>query len=133
MKEKRYDPSSLKVFVFGSNKAGIHGAGAALYARTDLKAELGVGRGPMPHSIRPRCYAIPTKDERLHTLSIEEIRAGVDEFIDFAQKRPDLQFFVTRIGCGLAGYTDHDIAPLFVNAPSNCELPNGWERDGFCH
>jgi len=125
--EKRHDPTSGKVFVFGSNRAGIHGAGAALYARKLLDATPRVGEGPMPDKDNPLCYAIPTKDESINTLSLEEIKKHVDKFIDYAFSRPDLRFFVTRIGCGLAGYMDRDIAPLFIRAPTNCELPNGWE------
>jgi hypothetical protein len=126
MIEKRYDLSSGKVFVFGSNLAGRHGKGAALYARQYLGAITGQGRGPMPAVETPTCLAIPTKDESLKILPLSFIRAEVRHFIAYAATHPDLEFFVTRIGCGLAGYNDEDISPFFKGSPVNCELPLGW-------
>jgi hypothetical protein len=109
------------IFVFGSNLAGIHGAGAALYARKHHGAILGQGIGLQGDS-----YAIPTKDKKIKTLPLEQIKPHVDEFILFAKSHPELTFQVTRIGCGLAGYTDKDISPMFKDAPANCNLPDGW-------
>ena len=109
------------VFVFGSNLAGIHGAGAALYARKYHGAIYGQGIG-----LQGSSYGIPTKDRNIHTLPIETIEMYVDMFINFAKLNKRIQFQVTRIGCGLAGYKDTDIAPLFKNAPSNCVLPEEW-------
>ena len=109
------------IFVFGSNLAGIHGAGAALYARKHHGAILGQGIGLQGDS-----YAIPTKDKKIKTLPLEQIKPYVDEFILFAKSHPELTFQVTRIGCGLAGYTDKDISPMFKDAPANCNLPDGW-------
>lgn len=111
-----------RIFVFGSNLAGHHGAGAALYARQHHGAIYGRGEG-----IQGESYAIPTKDARLRVLSLDEIRKAVDRFIGFAAVSNDM-FQVTRIGCGLAGYRDEQIAPLFKQAPSNCELPDGWRQ-----
>lgn len=110
------------VFVFGSNLAGRHGKGAALTARVMFKAQPGVGTGPTG-----RCYAIPTKDEELATLSLERIAAWVDRFKAYARDVPGALFLVTRVGCGLAGYTDHQIAPLFEDASANVVLPQGWD------
>jgi hypothetical protein len=110
-----------RVFVFGSNLAGRHGAGAALAARRQHGAEYGVGVGPTGWA-----YAIPTKDEQLRTLPLAEIQPHVDEFLRYAREHPDKVFYVTRVGCGLAGYTDRDIAPMFALAPSNCDLPTEW-------
>lgn len=109
------------VFVFGSNLAGFHGKGAALYARKYHGAEqyIGVGR-------TGNAYAIPTKDDQLKTLPLDQIRHYVNGFIGYAQQNLDLEFEVTRIGCGLAGYQDQDIAPMFQTAPGNCRLPDGW-------
>lgn len=73
-------------------------------------------------------YAIPTKDENLMTLPLDAIQDFVQKFITYAQCHTEMQFFVTRIGCGLAGYTDREIAPLFKEAPANCELPHGWDK-----
>ena len=108
-------------FVFGSNLAGRHGKGAAYTAQRDYGAEFGVGEGPTG-----RAYAIPTKDENLRTLPLSDIAASIETFKAFAREHPEISFGVTRIGCGLAGYTDADIAPMFANAPENCELPEGW-------
>lgn len=114
---------SAPIFVFGSNLAGRHGRGAALHARINHGAVYGQGAGLQGDS-----YGIPTKDAALKSLSLEAIREHVTHFITFAIERPDLHFNVTRIGCGLAGYTDADIAPMFAYAPSNCVLPEGWRR-----
>ncbi len=111
----------MKIFVFGSNMAGRHGKGAALFAFQKRGALYGQGYGLQGNS-----FAIPTKDERIRTLPLPYIRIWVDLFIEFAREHPELEFEVTRIGCGLAGYTDKDIAPMFRNAPINCELPEGW-------
>lgn len=112
---------SENVFVFGSNEAGRHGAGAALHARKYCGAVYGQGVG-----FQGRSYAIPTKDRKLKTLPLERIKNYVDEFLHFARQHPEMAFLVTRIGCGLAGYEDEDMAPLFEKAPVNCELPEGW-------
>jgi len=111
----------MAIFVFGSNLAGRHGRGAALYARIHHGASYGTGEGRQGNS-----YGIPTKNVRIETLPIEYIMAGVDRFIAYANKHPELDFEVTRIGCGLAGYKEHQIAPMFAEAPINCQLPEGW-------
>lgn len=109
------------IFVFGSNLAGRHGKGAALYAKQHHGAEYGVGEG-----ITGNSYAIPTKDKYLKTRSLNSIKRSIDKFIIYAKKHPNLQFEVTKIGCGLAGYSEEDISPMFKDAPSNCILPEGW-------
>lgn len=106
------------VFVFGSNLAGRHGKGAALWARQHRGAIYGQGEGLQGNS-----YAIPTKDARLATLSLSAIRWYVGHFLMYAQRRQDLDFQLTPIGCGLAGYTPADIAPMFASAPGNVILP----------
>jgi hypothetical protein len=106
------------VFVFGSNLAGRHGKGAALFAREHRGAVYGQGVGLQGNS-----YAIPTKDERLRTLPLDLIRGHVDDFKRFAGEHPELTFQVTAVGCGLAGYRPEQIAPLFADAPANCLLP----------
>ena len=116
------DPDT--VFVFGSNLAGIHGGGAARAAYNHFGAQWGVGAGPTG-----RAFAIPTKACNVReSLAIEQIQFHVASFLYWAQTHPDTQFFVTRIGCGLAGYTDEDIAPMFDGAPLNCNLPAPWAR-----
>lgn len=72
-------------------------------------------------------YAIPTKYTPYETMTLDHIRDGVNYFIEYAKEHPELKFFVTRVGCGLAGYDDHQIAPMFQGAPSNCDFPNEWE------
>jgi hypothetical protein len=109
------------IFVFGSNLAGRHGKGAALEARMLRGAVYGVGAGRTGD-----CYAIPTKDKSIRTLPLSEIKPYVEDFKAYARAHPGLLFQVTRIGCGLAGYTDSDIAPMFRDAPENCHLPEGW-------
>jgi hypothetical protein len=118
------------VFVFGSNLAGHHGAGAAREAYNNYGAIMGAGVGHMLHPSGATCYAIPTKDKNIETLPISEITKYVDGFIQFAKRlevlRPEMNIFVTRIGCQLAGYDNEDIAPLFKNAPQNCSFAEEW-------
>lgn len=109
------------IFVFGSNLAGRHGKGAALEARLKHGAVYGVGVGRTGNA-----YAIPTKDGRLSILPLSDIKVFVLAFIGYAQHHPELTFNVTRIGCGLAGYTDAQIGPFFKGSPSNCVLPGEW-------
>lgn len=109
------------IFVFGSNLSGIHGAGAARCALDEHGAVWGQGVG-----LQGQSYAIPTKDENIETLPLDVIEGYVEEFLDFAFEHPEMTFEVTRIGCGLAGYTNEDIAPMFANAPDNCVLHKDW-------
>ncbi|QDH84040.1 hypothetical protein KMC60_gp12 [Achromobacter phage vB_AxyP_19-32_Axy11] len=111
-----------KVFVFGSNTAGIHGAGAARTAHKKFGARWGIGYG-----LHGNSFAIPTKDSNIKTLDMGSIKAFVEGFIAFARSRSDLTFQVTRIGCGLAGLSDADMAMMFTNAPSNCLFDLAWE------
>ena len=109
------------VFVFGSNLAGRHGKGAALWARQHRGAVYGQGIGLQGNS-----YAIPSKDEHLRTLPLDRIAPHVREFLAFARARPDLTFQLTPIGCGLAGYARAHIEPLFDGAPDNLLWPPEW-------
>lgn len=115
--------NKTKIFVFGSNLAGRHGKGAALTAYRNHGAIYGEGVG-----LQGQSYAIPTKDEDLKTLPLSKIQRYVDQFVRFAKLNPDMIFEVTRVGCGLAGYDDNEIAPMFSDAPSNCILPVGWRN-----
>jgi hypothetical protein len=111
------------VFVFGSNREGVHGAGAAKAAAKFYGAQRGEGEGYFGRS-----YAIPTK-QYWHSesgLPLHVIAEHVERFLDFAHEHPELTFVVTRIGCGYAGYTDEQIAPLFVESPLHCQLPPAW-------
>jgi len=104
-----------EVFVFGSNLKGHHRGGAANYALNHFGAKWGVGRG-----LSGQSYAIPTS-----RIPFDELKGYVDEFLQFARDHDDLLFYVTRIGCGNAGYTVEDIAPLFADAYElgNVRLP----------
>ena len=95
-----------EIFVFGSNLQGFHGGGAAKIAYRIFGAEWGKGIG-----LYGKSYAIPTMQG-----GVETIRPYVDEFIRFAIENPHLVFLVTRIGCGIAGFRDEEIAPLFIDA-----------------
>lgn len=110
--------SLLEVFVFGSNEAGIHGTGAAKQA-LKFGAKMGIGIGANGNT-----YAIPTKDKSIKTLPLSKIKEYIDNFIEHTDIHP-YTFLVTRIGCGLAGYTPEDIAPLFRKATTkeNIYLP----------
>ena len=95
-----------EVFVFGSNLNGYHGGGAARAAMNKFGAEWGKGVG-----LQGQSYAIPTMQG-----GVETIQPYVDDFIAFAKRHEELFFYVTRIGCGIAGFKDEDIAPLFAAA-----------------
>ena len=109
------------IFVFGSNLAGRHGKGAALTARLEHGAQYGVSNG-----FTGNAYAIPTCNGRLQPLPLGSIKRWVDRFLDDAQFIYPTLFKVTRIGCGLAYYTDQDIAPMFESAPDNCLFDEKW-------
>lgn len=124
MEQKRTTPEFIthlepnEIFVFGSNLRGLHGGGAARIANLKFGAIIGQGVG-----LQGQSYAIPTMQG-----GVETIRPYVDEFIDFAKQHPELTFLVTRIGCGIAGFTDDEISPLFAEAHEvdNIVLPEGW-------
>lgn len=107
-----------EIFVFGSNLAGQHGGGAARLAYNQFGAEWGVGVG-----LTGQTYAIPT----MHG-GVDAIAPYVDEFIEFARQNSDMKFYVTRIGCGIAGFRDEEMAPLFREAlnVSNIVLPKSF-------
>jgi hypothetical protein len=128
IQEKLYKAGRLimpkeSVFVFGSNEAGIHGAGAARWAMDHRGAKMGVSFGPTGS-----CFAIPTKDASIkRTLPLYDIKEYVNAFIVFAQADKNNWYQVTRIGCGLAGLKDEHVAPLFNHAPRNCVFDTAWE------
>lgn len=101
-----------QIFVYGSNLEGKHAAGAAKQAHEQFGAEWGLGVG-----LSGQSYAIPTM-HGFHTL-----KAYVNQFLEFAQTKPELEFLVTPIGCGIAGFKPEEIAPLFRDAPDNVVLP----------
>jgi len=118
------------IIVFGSNKAGRHGAGSALIAKQKFGAIYGNGYG-----LQGRSYAVPTKDGRpdtpnlrdpAATLPLPEIKQYIEQFIQYAKDHRDNRFFVFRLGCQLAIHKDADIAPMFANSPLNCSFPEEW-------
>lgn len=108
----KYTPENItelgpdEIFVFGSNLAGMHCGGAARIAVEKFGAKMGQGVG-----IQGRSYAIPTMQG-----GVETIKPYVDDFIELASEWDQNTFYVTRIGCGIAGFTDEEIAPLFADA-----------------
>ena len=124
LQQREYTPERIvhleqnEVFVFGSNLLGQHAGGAAYAAHQKFGAQWGLGVGPSGQS-----YAIPT----MHG-GVQSIRPYVDQFIRYAKKHPHLKFYVTRIGCGIAGFSDSEIAPLFAAALplSNVVLPHSF-------
>jgi hypothetical protein len=122
-----------QVFVFGSNLVGEHAGGAAQFAFYYRGASMGIGQGlterwsPVDR-LDLRSYALPTCAFPGIPLTFETVKAAVTLFKMYANVREDLEFFVTAIGTGIAGFTHEQIAPLFRDAPINCVLPQEWER-----
>jgi hypothetical protein len=114
-------PGGPAVWVFGSNLLGRHAGGAARVAAAQFGAAEGVAYGATGNA-----YAIPTVGRRGERLSLEQVSQEVAAFLAYARLHTGLQFYVTRIGCGIAGFTDADIAPLFRGSPGNCNLPETW-------
>lgn len=139
-------PQNNEIFVFGSNLIGIHGAGAAKAAYDQFGASWGQGFGLMGRS-----FAIPTKDKFIDTLPFDVVNSYIRSFVlitrSVAEGRQidglkkigqaayhfasdldkDTKWFVTRVGCGLAGFKDSSIAPLFKNAV-NCSFAEEWRQ-----
>lgn len=116
-----YNITELKeneVFVFGSNLRGRHGAGAARFAAEEFGAIESVYFGPTG-----KCFAIPTKDENINTMRVEDIERYVKVFITYVWQFPEKRFLLTEIGCGLAGLNHSQIAPMFKYPPPNLVLP----------
>lgn len=126
MYNRKYTPKEIstlasnEVFVFGSNLQGQHAGGAARVAREEFGAVWGQGTG-----LQGQSYAIPTMQG-----GVETVKPYVDEFIEFAKEHSNLVFYVTRIGCGIAGFRDAQIAPLFRAAldVENIILPESFVK-----
>jgi hypothetical protein len=116
MRITRLEPG--EVFVFGSNAAGAHAAGAAALAHERFGAVWGQG-----HGLHGQSYAINS----MSGLAI--LRQEVTGFVEFAADHPELRFLVTEIGCGIAGYTPAEVAPLFTRVPLNVRLPESFIRE----
>lgn len=115
-----------EIFVFGSNELGIHGGGAARVAREQHGAVLQQGFGPQGN-----CFAIPTCSKPTgqpnHEIALEKIAYYTDCFILWAERNPVKRYKVTQVGCGLAGWTKEEMAPLYLKAPNNCSFDTAWQ------
>lgn len=113
------------IFVFGSNTEGRHGKGAALEARKNHGAIYGQAEGRQGNS-----YAIITKELRADypKVTIEQVKEGVDRFLAYAQLHSNEYFILTPIGCGLAGFRDYEVGPLFEHAPHNILIPTRFKK-----
>lgn len=123
-------PNSNEIFVFGSNLRGYHGAGAAKVAFGSYGAVMGVSEGFQTSNGKSASYAIPTKNKNLKALSLSEIERYVKTFVSFVNSNPDKEFFVTSIGCGYAGYSADQIAPMFFELEScdRCSFPDTFAK-----
>ena len=105
--DREYTPDFVtELFVFGSNIRGMHGGGAARIANKKFGAEWGVGEG-----LTGQCYALPTMEG-----GVDYIAGKVQNFLVCAKTHPELKFYVTKIACGIAGFTVAEIGPLFSDA-----------------
>lgn len=127
-KANKYPLRREPIYVFGSNLEGIHGAGAAKFARDHRGAVLGTGVGKTGNA-----YALPTKDTPYDTLPLEKITDYIHQFIYYVKDHPKDHFYVTRVGCKLAGYRDSQMAKIFrdvlspLNPPlTNIHIPYHW-------
>lgn len=105
----------FEIFVFGSNLKGNHAGGAAAIAKEKFDAVEGIGVG-----LTGNAYAIPTMG------TYEELRLYVEQFLEVAFLLPKFKFLLTKIGTGIAGYSEDTISKLFINAPKNVILPKDW-------
>ena len=118
---KRYDDGTIydlepnEYIVIGTNIHGNHSGGAARYAAEHFGLEPGVGVG-----MSGQCYALPTME------GWDNLGDAVAHFIQHAENTPEHTYYLTRVGCGIAGYKDSEIAPLFADVPSNVIRPEGW-------
>jgi hypothetical protein len=125
------DPLTIiLIFVFGSNELGIHGGGAAKVAHDKHGAIRGQGFGPQGQSFGIPTCSKPTGQPGFE-ISHEKLAYYVACFLAYAKiigrARPNIQFQITKIGCGLAGWKNEEVAPLFVNAPDNCQFDTEWK------
>lgn len=110
-----------QVFVFGSNMAGRHGGGAARQAWLFFGAEQGVDEGSTG-----KCYAFPTLTEDMQQCSNTQLKASRLKLYKYAEANQDKEFLLTKVGCGIAGFSEEKMKRLFKNAPSNITKPEGW-------
>jgi len=110
-----------QIFIFGSNLNGFHAGGAARQAHEDFGAEWGVGEG-----LTGQCYAFPTLDENHKQVSTTLLKSSRLKLYQTAQKHPELEFLLTKVGCGIASFPEIKMKKLFANAPRNIIKPEDW-------
>lgn len=118
-------PENDEVWVFGSNIKGLHIGGAALKA-LDYGAKMHHGMGYVGNT-----FAIPTvaiEEDKWFTRNIRLIAPFINEFIRFTYNNPDKSFFITSIGCGIAGFNPSEIAPFFKGCNTNVSFPDTWKE-----
>ena len=113
--EKLTELPAGSIVVFGSNAAGAHGGGAARVALERFGAIWGQGEG-----LQGQSYAVPSMD------GLDALRDAAERFVAFAVEHPELRFYLTKVGCGIAGHDESDVAPLFDATPDNVVKPAGW-------
>ena len=125
--QRKFTPENIQdlkqneIFVFGSNLNGNHAGGAAKLAADKFGAIPGQAEG-----IQGQSYAIPTLDKNMNKLPVETIRNSIQELYNFANENAHLDFYVTKIGCGIAGFQKEEIASVFKSfdfIPFNIILP----------
>ncbi len=110
-----------EIFVFGSNLLGRHAGGAARLARERFGAQEGVGEG-----LTGQSYAFPTLDRHFEKVSHAALEASRDKLFETARLNPGKTFLLTKVGCGIAGFSEDEIRTLFENPPANLILPEDW-------
>ena len=113
------------LFVYGSNEQGKNFGGAAKVAQEKHGAQWGKGFGRQGNSFAIPTVSGPTGEPGVE-ISFDTLKFYIDCFLLYAKTHPELEFQVTRIGCGLAGWKDEDVAPLFIDAPANCKFDSAW-------
>lgn len=111
-----------EIFVFGSNLRGAHAGGAARLAKDKFGAQEGVGEG-----LTGQSYAFPTLTADFEKVSHTALEGSRDRFFATARQHPEKTFLLTKVGCGIAGFSEDEIRPLFKNAPANVILPEEWQ------
>jgi hypothetical protein len=107
-------------------EVGIHGAGSAKEAKDNWGAVPGKGVGLGVRGKLGWSYAIPTKNGNFRPIRLGLIQMYISDFIDFSKVHSQFEFNVVKIGCGLAGFTEEQIKPMFIGSPEWVKLPEGW-------
>jgi hypothetical protein len=117
-------PYTNQIFVFGSNYGGHHGAGAAKLALDKYGAVWGQSEG-----LHGKSYALPTVGHRLARISFDSVSNNIIRFLEFAKNNPQLDFFVTRVGCVLAKHKESEIVKVFYpyRDLANLDFPENWK------